>query len=1276
MGVALRILNGLLRWGLWLLAGLLIVAALYVSIGRQFTPLMAEYREEIQQQLQQRLQQDIQIEQLKGGWRGFSPLLEARNVTLGDGVDALKVETLDIQPDVIASLLARELRLKALTLQGLQIHLHENQAGQWQLQGLQLDDIEQAAFHLNDLLLRLQQVAQLSVLNSRIIIQAYKQEPLALTYAGFTLSRTGREHRLDLRAVLPDGETLELSAQAQLINQDWRQSTLALYLKTPSTDLAQWIPLESIPDWQLTTLKAGGELWLQARQGQMHSAVLHLAELELQGQAAHATESLHVQSQKALAFYQNTGAVQTAWFAHLPLQIDQLPVHNWRVLAAYKNSGGPQMQLAFEQLELTSVHYLAKRVVQLPEVVEDVLNSMQPKGRLKNLQLQWQPDAPLPERWSFVSNLQDVEFSAWHDVPAAGEINGYISGGLTQGELRLASPDGFSLHLANLFAKPWHYQKAHAQLLWHFDEQGFTLQSPYLQVIGEEGEIAGDFLIRLLQDPEEEDYMDLRVGLRDGDAGFTGKYLPSLVPGFGDDLEHWLNTAIQAGHIEQGYFQYQGSLNKGAASESRSISLYFAVKDAQLEYQPDWPMLTEAAVEVLIEDNGVRINLSHGKILNTAVTSAYAEIPYGKAGQTPALQLHAELHSNVADGLYFLQKTPIAQAAAEFSQWQGKGSLPATLDLTVPLTAQPKVQVKLALNAQQAELQMPDINVDLRELSGLFIFDSQHGLSAKKINGKFLGQPFSGGISAEGDVQQLRTHIDVQGLMPIEKLTQWADIAQPLPVSGNLPYRLRVMLDGEDTQLRVDSSLLGVKIDLPAPFGKAAGQQSYADWRMTLAGAERRYWFDYGDQVSLNLAAPADNIFAGRGQLRMGGGLASLPSQQGLQVRGRLNEFDLDAWQPVIKRYALPGQEQGQLLNSAKLDIRRFNGFGLAVENLHVELRPQPQGWQLALNSQLVKGQISEQGSKQPLAVHFTHLRLPKGLLAEVVEQNQDALADFDLGSIPALKIQIDQLYQGADNLGAWSLNTRPQAQGVLFDQLDLSLKGLNVTGQMGWERVAGKMRSWYKGRLAGGQLSDVLVAWGFAPNITSESFRVDADLRWTGSPAVLSPSKLSGNLDISFRKGQLITFDGSAQALRVFGVFNFDSIGRRLRLDFSDLLGKGLAYDRIKGKIQVEQGVYRTQAPLLVEGPSSNLELHGQLDSVAETINATLLVTLPLTNNLPLAAIAVGAPAVGGALFLMDRLIGGRISRFASVTYHINGDLHQPNISLFKKDSISNSKN
>ena len=1265
MSALLPMLSRLLRASLWLLAGVLMLAALYVSLGRQFMPLVAEYRSEIEEQLQQSLQQNLQIEQLEGGWSGFSPLLTARYVTLGEGEAALQVESLDIQPDILASVLAGELRLRAVTLTGLQLQVLEDQHGHWALQGLVLQDTEQAAFHLNDFLAKLQHVGRLSVLDSRILVQAAEREPLVLTYAGFTLRQSGALRRFDLSAVLPDGEKLELSAQGQLIAGDWRKSALTLYLKIPSSNLAQWLPQQYLQNWQLTTVKAGAELWLQAAQGQVNSAALRLNTLELHGQQADA-EPLQIQSHDGLAWYQRSAGVQRAWFERLLVQIDELPARDLSVLASYENADTAQWRLALERLELADLHYVLERVVQLPAVAADVLHSMQPRGALQNLQLQWRPDAALAERLEFVSNVDNIEFSAWHDVPASSGINGLISGDLLQGELRLATDSGFSLHLANLFAKPWLYERAHAQLLWEFDDLGFTLKSPYLKVKGEEGDIAGDFLIRLFSDPAEEDYMDLRVGLRDGDASFTGKYLPTLVPDFGKDLAHWLNTAIQAGQIEQGYFQYQGSLNKGTPPESRSLSLYFAVQDARLEYQPGWPALTEATAEVMIEDSGIRISVAQGKILNSPISSAYAEIMHGAPGSIPLLELQAELQSSMDDGLYFLQKTPLALETLEFAKWRGKGSLPAVLNLQVPLAARQPVQVKVDLNAQGVELEMPDMNLHLYKLTGAFVFDSQRGLSAKKVTGQFLGQAFAGDISAQGRAGELSTHIDVRGLMPLEQLTTWAQISEPLPVTGTLPYRLRVLLEGADSQLRIDSSLLGVAIDLPAPFGKTASQESYADWRMTLAGQERRYWLDYADQASLSLAAAADNILAGRAQLRLGGGLARLPTQAGLRVTGRLNSFDLERWQAVLQRYSVPQTEGMQFLRSAKLDLRRVQGFGLTANNLKIDYRPQQSGWQLGLESTQVQGQIVDPGAQQPLQVYLKHLRLPAAKKNQ--PEQQDALADFDMRTIPALNIKIDALSMGETHLGAFALQTRPQANGVLFDQLNLSLKGLHVDGQLGWQREKGQVSSWYKGRLSGDNMADVLKAWDFAPSITSQNFRVDTHLRWSGSPAAFDLETLNGDAQVQFRKGQMSSVDGSAQALRVFGLLNFDSIGRRLRLDFSDLFGKGLAYDRIKGQLLVSKGVYRTQTPLVLEGPSSNFELDGQLNLVSDQVQAKLLVTLPLTNNLPLAAIAIGAPAVGGALFLVDRLIGDRLSRFASVTYHISGDWQQPDISLIKK--------
>jgi uncharacterized protein YhdP len=184
---------------------------------------------------------------------------------------------------------------------------------------------------------------------------------------------------------------------------------------------------------------------------------------------------------------------------------------------------------------------------------------------------------------------------------------------------------------------------------------------------------------------------------------------------------------------------------------------------------------------------------------------------------------------------------------------------------------------------------------------------------------------------------------------------------------------------------------------------------------------------------------------------------------------------------------------------------------------------------------------------------------------------------------------------------------------------------------------------------------------------VTSEDFHLDVDGRWPGSPAWVGLKRFSGSLDATLRKGQFVEVEGGAQALRVFGLLNFNSIGRRLRLDFSDLFGKGLSYDRVRGVLAASNGVYVTREPITLTGPSSNLELNGTLDMVADQVDAKLLVTLPVTNNLPIAALIVGAPAVGGALFLIDKLIGDRVARFASVKYNVKGPWKEPKITFDK---------
>jgi uncharacterized protein (TIGR02099 family) len=1261
----MRFLAALTRWGLGLCALLLVLTALYVSLGRELTPLVAEYRTEVQAKAQQALGMPVQIGRLEGSWSGFSPILLAHDVIVGEGANALRLDQVRVAPDLPGSALARQLRVKHLEFSGLNLSLKEAPDGRWALEGLPVQDDQ--PLDPEQLLNRMQMISELSVLDSQVTLQPFDHAPIALTYVGLNLRVGPGRQRLDARLTLPDGQPLAVSLRTRVRAGAWREGQADAYLSLPQSDWAKWLPPRVTQQWTFSELKAGGELWLTWGGGTLQNMVARLNAPQVSG-AYGERKPITMKNLALNAYFQRNDQGFNVQFDSLAMNLGETRWESRLQLqqTGTVNSAEELWHLQADRLDLTPLTPVLDAWAPLPDNVAAIIDNLKVRGALRNVLLDYRPKVSSDQRLSFAANLEQVGFNAYRGAPAARNVSGSISGNLGQGELRMDSKD-FSLHLDPIFAKPWQYLQANARLTWKLDKQSFTLIAPYLKVLGEEGKIAGDFLIRLHFDPTQEDYMDLRVGLVDGDGRYTAKYLPEVLS---PALDEWLRTAILKGAVDEGFFQYQGSLNHGAADTARSISLFFKVHDAELAFQPGWPHIGKVSGDVFIEDSGVRILASQGQLLDTQVSDVYVNIPHVPAGQSTHMFIDGEFAGGLGDGVKILQEAPIGTAAT-FAGWQGEGDLRGKLKLDIPLVKGEEPKVLVDFKTSKSRLKLSEPELELSQLKGDFRFDSTKGLSGQGISAQVFERPVTAQIFADGRPGKLDTRVVAKGQVSVKKLTEWLKYNQPLPVSGDIPYQLQLNLDGADSQLMVSSSLKGVAVDLPAPFGIPASQGRDSVFRMTLQGAERRYWFDYGDLANFTFAAPSGNFAEGRGELFLGEGDAVLPGAKGLRVRGVLSELDVEPWKALVDRYA--GQDAGgsakQLLSGVDFRVGKLSGFGMTLGEARVQLTRKPSSWALQLDSQQAKGNVAIPDAKAaPMAINMQYVRLPAADPTVQADENApDPLASVDPKKVPALDLSINQLYQGNDLIGGWSLKVRPTAKGMAFNSLDLGLKGMVLQGAGGWEGEPGATTSWYKGRLGGKNLADVLKGWGFAPTVTSEEFHLDVDGRWPGSPAWVGLKRFSGSLDATLRKGQFVEVEGGAQALRVFGLLNFNSIGRRLRLDFSDLFGKGLSYDRVKGLLVASNGVYVTREPITLTGPSSNLELNGTLDLVADQVDSKLLVTLPVTNNLPIAALIVGAPAVGGALFLIDKLIGDRVSRFASVQYSVKGPWKDPKITFDK---------
>ncbi|MCY3566875.1 MAG: hypothetical protein OXH27_11920, partial [Gammaproteobacteria bacterium] len=278
-----------------------------------------------------------------------------------------------------------------------------------------------------------------------------------------------------------------------------------------------------------------------------------------------------------------------------------------------------------------------------------------------------------------------------------------------------------------------------------------------------------------------------------------------------------------------------------------------------------------------------------------------------------------------------------------------------------------------------------------------------------------------------------------------------------------------------------------------------------------------------------------------------------------------------------------------------------------------------------------------------------------------------DLLAGVDPRELPRMHFAVDEISIGETPWGRWNFILEPDAGGADFTDLSFDFRGLRLTPPA--EEEAGQLPAphlrWdFDGRdhateLAGLLLADdmaaVLLDSGFAASLESQSARFAADLRWPGSPAFLQGSQLSGNVDLLVENGRFLETSAGGGALKLISIINFDAIMRRLRLS-DDLLRRGLAFDEITGRLNMDRGLAQIENELVISGPSSLYQITGDVDLRDETIAGEMYVTLPVSDNIPWIGLITGNLPLAVGAFLLDQIFGNQVDSLTSAVYTLEG--------------------
>jgi uncharacterized protein YhdP len=178
---------------------------------------------------------------------------------------------------------------------------------------------------------------------------------------------------------------------------------------------------------------------------------------------------------------------------------------------------------------------------------------------------------------------------------------------------------------------------------------------------------------------------------------------------------------------------------------------------------------------------------------------------------------------------------------------------------------------------------------------------------------------------------------------------------------------------------------------------------------------------------------------------------------------------------------------------------------------------------------------------------------------------------------------------------------------------------------------------------------------------IQSSSGEITFDLTCGKDLLKFSLADFTGKVNLNISSGVIKGVDPGLG--RLVSLLSFESIRRRLQLDFTDLTAKGFAFDTLQGDVSTDNGGVEFDR-VTINGTMANLVISGSTILGDQQLDLTVDVTSKVGATLPLAAaIAAGNPMVGAALWLFDHASGSKVSELKTQKYHVTGNWQQPNI-------------
>lgn len=844
-----------------------------------------------------------------------------------------------------------------------------------------------------------------------------------------------------------------------------------------------------------------------------------------------------------------------------------------------------------------------------------LLSMNQPRLSAKQVQLDWILGAS-PQ---VAATVDAFEIQAARSIPEIGPVSGqlYLDG--SRGWFDFAARSA-TFSLPEIFPTPWSEQSLSGTLAFDRTDKGLKLRGQDLRVKSAEQDVQGALLLDLPRDDEQQMQLELTV------QASTGA-LPGLLPlDLDDEVVDFLSRSVEQVVVDRGRISYSGPLGSEVDRTRRELSMRFPLTSYRFKPLTNWPAFrgTQGVVDFVSKRARIEFNESDfGGLLVTRVVAMQA------AEDARRIDIDGHLVGEAFDALAVLEQAGVKPDALG-SAVKLDGRLSGEVSLAVPIGGDPSGAVMIA--SEDLTVELAQLAEPLMQVTGRAEYRLNDGLYTDRLVGQLMGDP----VEARVTISDGQTEIIGQGRLKTSNVARLAQLGLGEDqLFGSADWSIVGRGDDQSFIVSLETDGRGLGSRLPYPLAKDEASIG---------------------RVAVNLTdEPDGRTFSVRvfDVTDIGGVLDSKP----LTLEVMTPEADLIGWA------TLPSGDGDRSNLSILLRTERLllGETPLAVDKTAIVLRPQE--FNVSFDGSELAGRVSRVG-EGPLLIDLERMVLPEG--GDLLDPpGDDPLFDYNPGELPSMKVRISTLLRGETRYEDMDLVLVSGESRLDATTLEFDRDGQRFQGELAWAYQNGQAQTALLLRAQGDELGNILRVNEDEPLLEAESGRFVSNLSWDGSPLGFSLLTSRGVVELSLKDGRFLDLGNSAEVLRLFGILNIETVTRRLRLDFLDLVQPGVAFDSVDAKARIADGQLVFDPEFTMSGPSASFRLTGEADLINEKLKQRLEVDIPLTNNLPLASVLLGAPQVGGAIYLVEKALGTKIIKVGKTDYRIEGSFAEPQVSL-----------